>query len=291
MLRIGISGWNYAGWRGDFYPDGLRHADELQYAAERLATIEVNGTFYSLKHPDDFEKWRDATPAGFRFAVKGSRYITHMLQLNEPRQGLANFLAQGLLRLGSKLGPILWQFPARMRFDERRASLFDAFLGMLPTDTDGAARLAREHGPQVPDPWTETDANHRLRHAVEVRHESFFCDEFVRLLRRHGVALVASDAADWPYAEEPTAGFLYFRMHGSGRTYSSRYSDAELDALARRITAWGEGREPDGAARIAELEPPRRKTRDVYVYFDNDRKVHAPRDALRLAERVGVEWE
>lgn len=284
---IGLSGWNYPGWRGDFYPTGLPHRDELAFAASRMQSIEINGTFYSLKRPDDFAAWRAATPSGFVFAVKGSRFITHMKQLNAPRVALANFFAQGLLRLEDRLGPLLWQFPARMRFDDARAERFDAFLSMLPRDTGSAAELAREHGPQVDGrAWLDVDRNRRIRHAVEVRHPSFLDERFFRLLRRHGVAFVFSDAAEWPYAEETTAGFVYIRLHGSERTYTSRYTDAQLDRLAAAIVAWRAGGEPDDAVRITEFAPPRRKGRDVYAYFDNDAKVHAPKDALRLMQRL-----
>ena len=284
---IGLSGWNYPGWRGDFYPEGLRQKDELAYAASQFPTIEINGTFYSLKKPDDFAHWRGVTPKGFVLAVKGSRFITHMKQLREPRQGLANFLAQGVLRLEEKLGPMLWQFPERMRLDDARMQRFDEFLSLLPRDTEEAVAIAREHGPQMKKGvWLEFEKKRRIRHAVEVRHESFFVEPFMRLLRKHGVALVASDAKEWRYAEDLTAGFVYVRLHGSERTYTSRYTDEQLDRLADAIEAWRSGGEPDDAIRATDLEPPARKGRDVYVYFDNDAKVHAPKDARRLIERL-----
>ena len=284
---IGLSGWNYPGWRGDFYPAGLRQRDELAYAASRFPTIEINGTFYSLKKPADFEQWRQVTPAGFVFAVKGSRFITHMKQLREPRIPLANFLAQGVLRLEEKLGPLLWQFPERMRLDDARLQRFDEFLALLPRDTEEAAALAREHGPQITKGAAlEVEKKRRIRHAVEVRHDSFFTEPFLRLLRRHQVALVASDAKEWRYAEDLTAGFVYVRLHGSERTYTSRYTDAQLDRLARAIEAWVAGGEPDDAVRATGLKPVARKGRDVYVYFDNDAKVHAPKDARRLIDRL-----
>ena len=287
---IGLSGWNYPGWRGDFYPDGLRQKDELAYASAQFPTIEINGTFYSLKKPADFAQWRAVTPKGFVFAVKGGRFITHMKQLREPRVPLANFLAQGVLGLEEKLGPILWQFPERMRLDDARLDRFDEFLSMLPRDTEEAAALAREHGPQMKKGvLLDVERKRRIRHAVEVRHDSFFVEPFMRLLRGHDVALVASDAKEWRYAEELTAGFVYVRLHGSERTYTSRYTDAQLDRLADAIRAWLEGGEPDDAARVTELKPPARKGRDVFVYFDNDAKVHAPKDAERLQRRVNCE--
>ena len=284
---IGLSGWNYPGWRGDFYPAGLRQKEELAYAASQFPTIEINGTFYSLKKPADFELWREVTPRGFVFAVKGSRFITHMKQLREPRIPLANFLAQGVLRLEEKLGPMLWQFPERMRLDDARLQRFDEFLSLLPRDTEEAAALAREHGPQVRKGVAlDVDRKRRLRHAVEVRHDTFFCEPFMRLLRRHRVALVASDAKEWRYAEDVTAGFVYVRLHGSERTYTSRYTDAQLDRLAHAIQAWSDGSEPADAMKATDLAPPPQKSRDVYVYFDNDAKVHAPKDARRLIDRL-----
>ena len=285
--HIGLSGWNYPGWRGDFYPEGLRQKDELAFAASQFPTIEINGTFYSLKKPADFVAWREATPKGFVFAVKGSRFITHMKQLREPRAGLANFLAQGVLRLEEKLGPMLWQFPERMRLDDARMERFDAFLSLLPRDMEEAAAIARDYGPQMTKGVSlDVIRNRRIRHAIEVRHESFFVEPFIRLLRRHKVALVASDAKEWRYAEDVTADFVYVRLHGSERTYTSRYTDAQLDRLAHAIESWTAGSEPDDAVKATALAPPARKSRDVFVYFDNDAKVHAPKDARRLIDRL-----
>jgi uncharacterized protein YecE (DUF72 family) len=285
---IGISGWNYPRWRGAFYPDGLRQKDELAFAAAQFDSIEVNGTFYSLKRPADFAAWRAATPPGFLFAVKGSRFLTHMKRLHEPRTALANFFAQGVLALGAKLGPVLWQFPLQVRYDTATAARFDAFLAMLPRDTHAAAELASEHGPALAGRASfDPGPKHRVRHAVEVRHESFFVEPFVRLLRHHGVALVCSHAAEWRYVEEPTADFVYVRLHGGEHTYSSRYADAELDRLAAAIRCWNAGGQPaDSPAVTALPPPPARRGRDVFVYFDNDAKVHAPRDARRLLERL-----
>lgn len=287
---IGLSGWNYPGWRGDFYPEGLRRKDELAYAASQFRSIEINGTFYSLKKPADFRLWREVTPAGFVFAVKGSRFISHMKQLRDPRVPLANFLAQGVLALEEKLGPILWQFPERMRLDDARMRRFDEFLSLLPRDTAQAAELALEHGPQVKKgAHVAIEKKRRMRHAVEVRHESFFVEPFVRLLRKHGVALVASDAKEWRYAEDVTADFVYVRLHGSERTYTSRYTDAQLDRYAAAVRSWLNGGEPADALKATRLAPARRSGRDVFVYFDNDAKVHAPKDARRLLQRI-EEW-
>lgn len=283
-VRIGISGWRYAGWRGGFYPNGLRQVDELSYASRHFDTIEINGTHYSLQRPDDFARWHDETPPGFVFAVKGSRFITHMKRLRDIEAPLANFFGQGLLRLGNKLGPILWQFGPRFRFDAER---LDRFFDLLPRDSDAAAALARRHDHRLDDrAWTEAAAHTPLRHAVEIRHPSFLDPAFVALLRRHGIALVFADAVDWPYAEDVTADFLYLRLHGSEELYASGYSDAALDRWAARIRAWSDGGQPSGARLIEPRTRPRRRRRDVYVYFDNDAKVRAPYDAQALAAKL-----
>jgi uncharacterized protein YecE (DUF72 family) len=285
---IGISGWTYDGWRGPFYPDGLARRHELAFAARQFNAIEINGTFYSLQRPDSFRRWRDQTPDGFRFAVKGSRFITHMKQLRDVHAPLANFFASGVLRLEEKLGPLLWQFPQRMRYDRDR---FAAFLGMLPRGEKMASALARKHDARVTGRASyHTEHDRTLRHAVEVRNESFLCDEFLDLLRGYGTALVFSDAAaDWPYAEDVTADFVYLRLHGAEELYASGYDAAALDRWADRVRAWTAGREPDDAQRAGSRTAPRGK-RDAFVFFDNDAKVHAPFDAMELADRLDVNW-
>jgi len=283
-IRIGISGWRYAGWRGSFYPKGLRQRDELSYASRHFSTIEINGTHYSLQRPDSFARWRDETPEDFIFAVKGSRFITHMKQLRDVETPLANFFASGVLRLEEKLGTFLWQFSPRFRFDAER---FDRFLGLLPRDSAAAAALAEHHDHRLKGrAWTKTERHHRLHHAVEIRHPSFLDPAFVRLLRRHNIALVFADAVDWPYAEDVTADFLYLRLHGSEELYASGYDDNALDRWAARIRSWSHGAQPEDAKLIDAAARPRRRTRDVYVYFDNDAKVRAPLDARALRNRL-----
>jgi uncharacterized protein YecE (DUF72 family) len=283
-IRIGISGWRYAGWRGSFYPKGLRQRDELAYASQHFNTIEINGTHYSLQRPESFARWRDETPEDFVFAVKGSRFITHMKQLRDVETPLANFFASGVLRLEEKLGTFLWQFSPRFRFDAER---FDRFLGLLPRDSVAAAALAEHHDHRLKGrAWTKTERHHRLHHAVEIRHPSFLDPAFVRLLRRHNIALVFADAVDWPYAEDVTADFLYLRLHGSEELYASGYDDNALDRWAARIRSWSHGAQPEDAKLIDAAARPRRRTRDVYVYFDNDAKVRAPLDARALRNRL-----
>ena len=289
-ICIGISGWTYGGWRGPFYPSDLPHKRELAYASRHLNAIEINGTFYSLQRPSSFGHWYDETPRGFRFALKGSRFITHMKQLSDVRTAVANYFASGVLRLESKLGPILWQFSSRRRFDAQR---FDAFLSMLPRTTTAAAELAREHDRRVRHgTWLETSVDRPLRYAIEVRHESFFNDEFIELLRHHRMAFVFSAAGpEWPYAEDVTADFVYARLHGAEEIYASGYGDNALGAWAARIRRWAAGGEPRDAQRCGSAPAPRRSRRDVFVFFDNDRKVRAPHDAIRLADMLDLDWK
>jgi len=285
-VRIGISGWRYEPWRTVFYPQGLAQHRELHYASRQLPTIEINGTFYSLQRPECFEAWHADTPGDFVFAVKGSRYLTHMLKLNNPLRPLANFFASGIFNLRDKLGPFLWQFPPNFGFN---ADKLEAFLDMLPRDTASALALARRRDARLTGrACLRIDENRPLRHAVEIRHESFNDPRFVKLLRRQNVALVVADTAGkFPYYEDVTADFMYLRLHGDEELYVSGYSDAALDRWADRIRAWSAGGEPADAVKIAPgMAPPRRAARDLYCYFDNDAKVHAPFDALKLISRL-----
>ena len=281
QLRIGISGWTYEHWRGVFYPKGLVQRRELEYASRQLNSIEINGTFYSLQRPKSFRKWHDETPADFLFAVKGSKYLTHRKALKDVRQPLANFFASGVLLLGKKLGPILWQTPPWLQFDREKMS---AFLKLLPRTSTAASRLASEHNLKNED-WiaTEAVARTRIRYVFEPRHESFFCEDFVELLRKHNAALAFADAAGkWPYAEDVTTDFVYIRLHGSEELYAGGYSEAQLKSWAKRIEKWRAGRDPRDAKRITSTGISK-GARDVYVYFDNSITNHAPLDAVRLS--------
>jgi uncharacterized protein YecE (DUF72 family) len=279
---IGISGWRYAPWRGEFYPPGLPERQELEYAAARFPTIELNGSFYSLQRPEYYARWYEQVPDDFVFAVKGSRYITHMLRLRGVEKALANFFASGVLALEDKLGPLLWQLPPTLKLDER----LEPFLASLPRTTKEAAKLARRHDERVKGrAYLRASQDRALRHALEVRHASFATPELVELLRTHGVALVVADTAGrWPYLEDVTADFVYVRLHGDVELYRSGYTDTALERWAARVRAWRDGRKLHGTQLLA---PARRlQPRDVYVYFDNDVKVHAPYDALSLAAKV-----
>jgi uncharacterized protein YecE (DUF72 family) len=266
---IGISGYDYKGWRGDFYPADLPARRWLEYASRRFNSIELNGTFYSLKSPRVFERWLAETPEeGFVFAVKGSRFLTHNLKLRRAESALGNFFASGVLALGRRTGPFLWQLPGTYRFDAER---LDTFIRLLPKRARDAEAIAPMHDDRLRHgALVDAAEDVPYRHAFEVRHESYFHDEFYAILRAHRCAWVVADTAGkFPYAEEVTADFVYVRLHGSRELYVSGYTDEELDAWAAKIAAW------------------RASGHDVYAYFDNDARVHAPYDAMRLAGRVG----
>ncbi|MFG6401555.1 MULTISPECIES: DUF72 domain-containing protein [unclassified Microbacterium] len=272
-VRVGISGWRYPRWRGDFYPKGLPQRRELEFVGERMSTLELNGSFYSLQRPTSYQQWREAVPRDFVFAVKGSRYITHMLRLKNIDTALANFFASGVLALGDQLGPILWQLPERQQFEPQ---LIEDFLAKLPRTTAAALELAKHHDGRLTDrSWLSIDADRPLRYALEPRSDTFEDPELIDLLRRQDVALTVADTAGrWPQFGEVTADFVYVRLHGAEDLYASGYSAEQLDGWADRINGWASG-SPDGRAR------------DVYAYFDNDARGFAPHDALALAQRVG----
>jgi uncharacterized protein YecE (DUF72 family) len=268
-IRIGISGWTYPGWRGDFYPKGLVQRRELEYAAERLTSIEINGSFYSLQRPTSYAAWREQTPDDFVFSVKGGRYITHLKRLADVETPLANFFASGVLALGPKLGPILWQLPENFRYDVDRLS---GFFAQLPRTTTAAAALAQHHDDKVPEDraLVTTEAERPLRYALEFRSPTFVTPEATALLREHEIACVFADTAGkWPKVDEDTSDLRYVRLHGDAELYASGYSHASLDEWAEKCRRWAEHR-------------------DVFVYFDNDIKGYAPHDAMALQQRLGI---
>jgi uncharacterized protein YecE (DUF72 family) len=287
QIRIGISGWNYPAWRGRFYPEGLVQRRELEYVGQRMRSVEINGSFYSLQRPTSYQAWRAQTPDDFVFAVKGGRFITHMKKLAGVETAMANFFASGVLALGPKLGPVLWQLPPVLRFDPDRLA---SFFALLPRTTVQAARLAAGHDHRLDGrAWTETELDRPLRHALEVRHPSYCDAEFVELLRAHDVGLVVADTAGlWPDLEDVTSDFVYVRLHGADELYVSGYTDTALDAWATKIGRWAAGESPTGERTVAPPAARLPDGRDVYVYFDNDAKVHAPFDALALARRLAL---
>jgi uncharacterized protein YecE (DUF72 family) len=288
-VRVGISGWRYPPWRGVFYPPALAQRRELEFASRQLPTIELNGSFYSLQRPENYQAWYDETPDDFVFSVKGGRYITHMLRLRGVESALANFFASGLANLGKKLGPLLWQLPPNLQYDP---DVLENFLAMLPHDTDAASALARRRDARMKGRARIAFGPPRpLRHAIEVRHDSFVDPRFIDQLRRHRVAFVIADTAGkWPQYEDVTADFVYVRLHGAVKLYTSRYTEEELDRFAARIDCWRAGKEPVDTRRIDDHPAPRAKTRDVFCYFDNTDKIEAPHNAMRLNEKLGVKW-
>jgi uncharacterized protein YecE (DUF72 family) len=267
---IGISGYDYAGWRGAFYPPDIPRRSWLAFASRIYDSIELNGTFYSLKSPETFARWRSEVPEEFIFAIKGGRFITHNLKLRNCDVALGNFFASGVLALGAATGPFLWQLPASYRFERER---MDTFMRKLPRTSIEAEAIALRHDHRLRrGALADAAADVPYRHAFEVRHPSYFCEEFYDLLRAHGCAFVIADTAGkFGYAEEVTADFVYVRLHGSSALYASDYTDDELTVWARRIREWTSGQ----------------NGHDVYVYFDNDAKVHAPHNAMQLADLVG----
>jgi uncharacterized protein YecE (DUF72 family) len=268
-FHVGVSGWRYPSWRGDFYPKGLPQRLELSYAAERMTSIEINGSFYSLQRPSSYAAWRAAVPPAVDFAVKGGRFITHMKALRDVETPLANFFASGVLALGAQLGPVLWQLPERLAYDADRLS---AFFGLLPRSTAEAARLAARHDDKLAEDraLTTTDVDQPVRHALEPRHPSYDTDEARALLAEHDICMVVADSAGrWPQMHDATSDFRYVRLHGETELYASGYTDESLDRWAAQCRRWAD------------------QGHDVHVYFDNDAKGHAPHDAVRLLERLG----
>ena len=263
-VRIGISGWTYAPWRGDFYPEGLPQRRELEYAASQLSSIEINGSFYSLQRPSSYARWRTEVPDDFCFAVKGGRFITHMKRLQGVEAPLANFFASGVLALGPTLGPVLWQLPATLAYDPQ---VLGGFLDLLPRTTTEAATLAGRHDDRLSGErvWSGEVEDRPMRHALEPRHASFGSNEARAQLAEAGVALVVADSAGkWPRFEQAVGPFVYVRLHGDEELYASGYSDAALADWAQRLRGWTAA------------------GRDAFVYFDNDMKGYAPHDARRL---------
>ena len=265
---IGVSGWRYPSWRGDFYPSGLVQRLELSYVAERMTSVEINGSFYSLQRPTSYAAWRAAVPASFPFAVKGGRFITHLKQLVGVETALANFFASGVLALGPQLGPILWQLPERLPYDRER---LDAFLALLPRTTGEAAALAGRHDGKVPEgrALTTCEVDLPMRHALEPRHPSYDTSQARALLAAYGVCMVVADSAGrWPQMHDATSDFRYVRLHGETELYASGYTPESLDRWAAQCRRWSS------------------EGHDVYVYFDNDAKGHAPHDAVALLGRL-----
>lgn len=287
-IRIGISGWRYAPWRRHFYPEGLPQRRELEFASRAVNSIEINGSFYALQTPERYAGWRDDTPEDFIFSIKAPRYITHTKRLRDIETPMANFFASGIFQLKKKLGPILWQFPPGFKFNPE---LFESFLQSLPHTGEAAKACAQHCDPRLQrEGYLDIPVRYKLRHAVEIRNQSFVTEKFIGLLRKYKVALVVADTAGkWPYAEDLTGDFVYMRLHGDEQLYSSGYSDKALTRWQKRITAWSRGSQPADAVLISSAHQRiSADTRNIYCYFDNDVKVHAPYNARTLLEKLGL---
>jgi uncharacterized protein YecE (DUF72 family) len=260
-IRVGIGGWTYEPWRGSFFPEKWPHKRELEYAASKLTAIEVNGTYYSSQKPATFASWAKTVPDGFLFTLKASRYCTNRKVLAEAGESIARFVGQGIVELGDRLGPILWQFMATKQFD---ADDFRAFLALLPAQHDGVA----------------------LRHAVQVRHQSFAVPEFVAMARAAGAAVVYADSADYPAIADVTGDFVYARLENATEAEPAGYTPAALDGWADTARCWANGGQPAGLP-YAAPDTPAEKSRETFVFFINGAKVRAPQGAMALIERLG----
>lgn len=260
-IRIGIGGWTFAPWRGAFYPSGLPHAQELRYAAERLTSIEINGTFYRTQTPASYRKWGAETPDDFVFSLKGPRYATQRKPLADAAPSIERFYGSGPLTLGDKLGPVLWQFAPFLKFDPDD---FGAFLKLLPRELEGRA----------------------LRHVVEARHASFADPRYIALLREHGVAHAIIESDKHQLVEDVTADFVYLRLELSQEDEDTGYPKKGLDRWATRIKAWAAGQEPDDTTRLSSDRAPKAKARDCFVYFISGAKVRNPAAAMAMIETL-----
>jgi uncharacterized protein YecE (DUF72 family) len=261
QIFLGIGGWTFEPWRGVFYPKGLPHAQELAYAAQRLTSIEVNGTFYRTQAPATFRKWAGEVPAGFVFALKGPRFAVNRRVLKEAGDSIKRFLDSGVTELGEHLGPLLWQFAPTKKFD---AADFGGFLELLPNKFDGRA----------------------LRHVIEVRHDSFCTPEFISLLRRFAMPAVYTDHLRYPNIADITGDFVYARLQRGKDTVPSAYPPKELDAWAARLMLWAQGKRPDDLPRLDPAAKPKTAPRNVFAYVIHEGKVRAPAGAMALIERI-----
>jgi uncharacterized protein YecE (DUF72 family) len=258
-VRAGIGGWTFEPWRGVFYPPKLAQSKELGYASRHVTAIEINGTYYGSQKPESFRKWHAETPADFVFSVKGPRFATNRKILAEAGESIGRFLASGVGELGEKLGPLLWQFAPTKKFD---ATDFGAFLALLPATHDGL----------------------RLRHVVEVRHDSFCVPEFIALLRDHNVAVAFADHASYPAIADATADFVYARLQTGDDRIKTCYPPKVLDAWAKRLVTWAEGGTPSDLPTFAK--PAKKTPRDVFAFLIHEGKVNAPAGAAALIERL-----
>jgi uncharacterized protein YecE (DUF72 family) len=262
MIRVGVGGWNFAPWRGSFYPKGLPHAKELAHASRQLTSIEINGTFYRTQKPETFRAWAAETPENFVFAVKGPGYISNRKDLTEGGPHIARFFESGPTEMGDRLGPILWQLAPTKKFEKDEIA---GFLELLPRTYDGRP----------------------IRHVLEVRHESFKTPDFVATMRRAKVPVVYAHSDKYAEIADLTGDFVYARLQRSSAAHETGYAPAELEAWTKRFKAWAEGREPEDLARVYSEPAPAGKRRDCFVYFIAGAKERNPAAAMAFIERLG----
>jgi uncharacterized protein YecE (DUF72 family) len=281
-IRIGIAGWNFADWRGPFYPKGLPQKQELAFASRALGAIEINSTFYGHQKAESFAAWAAETPAGFRFSVKGHQGITHIKRLKDVREPLCFFFGSGVLNLRERLGPFVWQLPPNFAFNAER---LEAFFALLPQTPAALREMAGEARSDTRTLVADVEGIATVRHAIEVRHKSFGDPAFVALLEKYNIALVTADTAEWPYMDV-TADFAYLRLQGAPG--SDHYAEADLDRWAARLKALAEGAALPEGTFIGEPAGDGRP-RDVFAYFVSTDKVHAPANATAVMRRLGIE--
>lgn len=262
-IYTGIGGWTFAPWRGEFYPKGLPHAQELRYAASHLTSIEINGTFYRTQSPASYRKWASEVPDGFVFSLKGPRFAVNRSVLADAGDSIKRFLNSGVSELGDRLGPLLWQFAPTKKYDEAD---FGRFLELLPAEFDGR----------------------KLRHVVEVRHDSFRVPGFAKLLRRFGVAVCFSEHATYPAIADVTSDFVYARLQKGQDSIKTGYQPKAIDAWAARAKQWAQGGAPEDLPCVDTLSPPKKQARDVFLYFIHEGKVRAPAAAMALIEKLSA---
>ena len=284
QIRIGMAGWRYDEWRGTFYPEDLTQKRELEYASRQLNSLELNGTFYSTQRPKSFQSWHKETPDDFVFAIKGSQFITHIRKLENVETALANFLAQGMLSLGAKFGPILWQLPPHFSIDLKRLEISSSSC-REHTSRRQPTRGSETNGWRAAHGWKSKRTFRFIMRLRSATRASPSPNTFP-LLRENNIALVVADTVKWPCMMDTTADIVYCRLHGNEKLYPNGYTADAIDLWARRVIAWSRGEEVSDGTRIHPDPGPKRDSRDVFVYFDDDNKVRAPFDAMSLSERI-----
>ena len=262
-IRVGIGGWTFEPWRGSFYPKGLARSEELAFASRAVTTIEINATYYRLQTAKSFAHWHESTPDDFVFCVKGSRYVTNRRKLAEAGEAIERFMASGLAELQGKLGPLVWQLPTTKVFERIDV---EAFLRLLPSSLAGRP----------------------VRHALEVRHPSFMCEDYLAAARHYGVTTVFADSSSYPSFDDTTGSFTYARLMQTESRYKAGYSPKRVEFWAESARLWSHGLKPPGLHNVDAVGQQAGARRDVFVFFISGAKERAPAAALALIEQLGA---